>query len=274
MINLNDFRKNIYYDYGVKQCPHYGEDGVILKIFDCIGASKNPVVVEFGEHRSLGTTTRSFRLKYFARSIYFAGDLGWYSYYLNVLDVLKVSFRHSLKYLGFLFNLPFQFFATTENILTLFQKRKVKEIDVLTIDIDSIDYYIAKTILEGGYHPKLLILEYNYSLGYDKKLTYPLERKENFPKNLRAFGASYLALDDLASQHGYQLIHVSGFCNLFYVKKEQAKQFTKPQKNDFIYNNDDVVAFLSSHCKEGFIPSWFNEKELTEKELEYFDLIE
>ena len=38
MINLNDFRKNIYQNDGIFECPHYSEDGVILKIFEKIKA--------------------------------------------------------------------------------------------------------------------------------------------------------------------------------------------------------------------------------------------
>ena len=69
MINLNNYRKNIFQNYGVKECPYYSEDGVILKIFEEVNISKKPVVVEFGEHRVLGTTTRAFRIKYFSKSI-------------------------------------------------------------------------------------------------------------------------------------------------------------------------------------------------------------
>ena len=36
MINLNDYRSNYYMNYGINECPFYGEDGVILKIFEKI----------------------------------------------------------------------------------------------------------------------------------------------------------------------------------------------------------------------------------------------
>ena len=79
MINLNEFRKNIYQNEGLKECPHYGEDGVILKIFESIRPSRNPLIIEFGETRSLGTTTRAFRIKYASKAIYFTGDLSFKS---------------------------------------------------------------------------------------------------------------------------------------------------------------------------------------------------
>ena len=89
MINLNQFRKNIFHNEGLRECPHYGEDGVILKIFEIIKPNKSPLVIEFGETRSLGTTTRSFRIKYKSRAIYFTGDLSFKSTVLNVLDVFN-----------------------------------------------------------------------------------------------------------------------------------------------------------------------------------------
>ena len=62
MIELKEYRENIYQNYGLRECPHYGEDGVILKIFEEIGVSENPYCIEFGELRVLGTTTRSYRI--------------------------------------------------------------------------------------------------------------------------------------------------------------------------------------------------------------------
>ena len=99
MINLNDSQKNIYQNEGIRECPYYGEDGVILKIFELIKPNKNPLIIEFGETRSLGTTTRSFRIKYKSRSIYFTGDLTLKSTILNILDIFKITFKRlNIKY--------------------------------------------------------------------------------------------------------------------------------------------------------------------------------
>ena len=145
MIDLNNFRKNIYQNEGVRECPHYSEDGVILKIFETIVINKDPLVIEFGETRSLGTTTRALRIRYKARCIYFTGNLNFKSTILNVLDIFKISFNKSdFEYLKFLFNMPFKFFVTPDNIISLFKKKDVNHIDVITIDIDSYDYFIAK----------------------------------------------------------------------------------------------------------------------------------
>jgi hypothetical protein len=272
MINLNDFRKNIFQNEGVRECPHYSEDGVILKIFETIGTNSKPLIVEFGETRSLGTTTRSFRIRYKARAIYFTGDLNLRSTYLNILDILKVTYKKvDLSYLKFLTNMPFKFFVTPDNILNLFEKKKVNEIDLLTIDIDSYDYFIARKILENNFKPRLLILEYNFNLGMELSLSVPYVSSKVKPNNSRIFGASYKALNNLANQYGYTLVHVSGFCNLFYVRNEDAHFFETPDLSKEIIKSDaEVKIFAEKFCQKGFLPSWFTEKQLERTDLEYF----
>ena len=275
MINLNDFRENIYQNEGLRECPHYGEDGVILKIFEIIKPNKKPLIIEFGETRSLGTTTRSFRIKYKSRSIYFTGDLTLKSTILNILDIFKITFKRlNIKYLKFLFNLPFKFFVTPKNIIDLLKNKKVNDLDILTVDIDSYDYYIAKEILSNNYLPKLLILEYNYSLGYDKSISFPYPGIDN-KINKRAYGASFNAMHNLATSYNYKLVHISGFCNLFFIRNDFQDLFSTPDlSKDLIKNNKDIILFLNNYCQKGFYPSWFNEKALEESDLKYFKSVD
>lgn len=274
--NLNDYRENVYQNEGFYECPHYSEDGVILKIFKEIGINDNPLVIEFGEHRSLGTTTRAFRIKYKSRAIYFTGDLGIKSFILNVVDIFKISFKKSLIYLKFLFNLPFRYYVTPKNIIELFKRKKVKEIDILTIDIDSYDYYIAKRLLEENYKPRLLILEYNPSLGYEQSITFPLEHDPKLkPDNKRVYGCSFKAIESLTKDYNYSLVHISGFCNLFYVQNRHAHIFKRPNlKEDAIKNNKDVIFFIDKFCQKGFIPSWLDSPELSKEDLKFFDKLD
>lgn len=276
MINLKEFQNNIYHNVGLRECPHYGEDGVILKIFETIQPSVNPLIIEFGETRSLGTTTRSFRIKYKSKAIYFTGNLSFKSTILNILDILKITFnKFNLMYLKFLFNLPFKYFVTPNNIIDLFNQKRVNHIDILTIDIDSYDYFITKKILENSFKPKLLILEYNYSLGYKNSITFPFPVPDGMSSNKRAFGASYNALFNLASKYNYKLIHISGFCNLFFIREEYKDLFTLPDLNkDLVKNNEDIENFLNNFCQKDFIPSWFSEKQLTESDLKYFQNVD
>ena len=91
MIDLNNFRKNIYHKFGFKECPHYGEDGVILEIFNNVPTNKIPLVIEFGETRVLGTTTRAFRINYISKSIYFTLNISFLSKIFNILGHRNVT---------------------------------------------------------------------------------------------------------------------------------------------------------------------------------------
>tara|TARA_B100001057_G_C22848755_1_gene950100 strand:+ start:1559 stop:2398 length:840 start_codon:yes stop_codon:yes gene_type:complete len=276
MIDLNNYRENIFQNYGIRECPYYGEDGVILKIFKEVGVSKNPYCVEFGELRVLGTTTRAYRIKFKARALYFSLSYDLRSWYLNLLDVIKLIFiSRSFTYLKFFFNFPFKGFANKENIISIFKKNKVskEDLDLLTIDLDCFDYYIIKEILDSGYRPKLFIVEYNPSYGLQKKCTYPndVSFKTN---NLRIYGASYAALDQLFRPIGYKLVFVSGFCNLFYLREDLIVNF---KIADIAYEITDskekINAYIKKYCQKGFVPSWLNEPNLTEEDFSKLDFI-
>jgi len=281
LIDLNDYRKNIYHNYGVKECPHYSEDGVIEKIFTEIGLEEKPFIVEFGETRSLGTTTRAFRIGYSSRAMYFVGSIDFYSKILNILDVLKATLlTRNIKCLKFLMNMPFMFFVKPENIVDLFDKILAKEginhnnIDILTIDIDSYDYYIVKELLEHEYKPRLFIVEYNPNLPIDQALSYPNVEALSQSNNRKVYGASYLAMDNLIEKFGYELVHISGFCNLFYIRNENSGLFTKPDINkERPVSKKEVIKFVDLYCQKDFRPSWFDEPDLNEKELKFFDKV-
>jgi hypothetical protein len=281
LINLNDFRKNIYHKYGINECPHYSEDGVIKKIFSEIGVEEKPFIVEFGETRVLGTTTRAFRIGYLSRAMYFVGSIDLYSKILNILDVFKTTLlTQNIRYLKFFTNMPFIFFVKPENIVDLFNKVLAREhinpnnIDILTIDIDSYDYYCIRELLENEFKPRLFIVEYNPNLPIDQALSYPNIEALSLSDNRKVYGASYLAMNNLMEKFGYELVHISGFCNLFYIRNEYSGIFTKPNINkERPVSKKEVNEFVDLYCQKGFIPSWLHEPNLNEKELNFFDKV-
>ena len=49
-----------------------------------------------------------------------------------------------------------------DNIVSLFKKYKVKKkFDLLSVDMDSYDFFMLETILEAGYSPRVIVVEYN-----------------------------------------------------------------------------------------------------------------
>ena len=274
MLELKEFRENIYQNYGVRECPHYGEDGVILKIFEEIGVSENPHCIEFGELRVLGTTTRSYRIFYKAKSLYFSFSYDFRSFYLNILDVFKIVLKTtSLTYFKFLFNFPFKEFITPSNCEEIFEKNNVikNDLDLITVDLDSGDYYVIEKILKLEYCPKVFIVEYNPSYGISRDCSFPNDI-DFTPENSRIYGASYKAMNRLLNQHGYTLCFVSGFCNLFYIRDEYSDKFKVPNIHDeFTDTREKIEKYLIDHCQDGFIPSWMDAPELTAGDFKLLD---
>jgi len=272
MIDLNIHRKNIYFDAGVRQAPCYGEDGVILELFSEIGVSDSPFCIEFGELRSLGTTTRAFRVEYTAKAIYFSGTLDMRSKVLNILDILKVSFtKKNFKFLKFFRDMPFQAWITPNSSIKLLSDCISSSVDLIVVDIDSFDYEVVREILEGGIRPTVFVVEYNPSLGLDEALYLSWENSKKKYLNKRVYGASYRAWLALFTSLDYQLVHISGFCNLFFVKKEYASNFQIPDiSKEITDNNQKVWNFINAWCLPGFVPTWLDSPYLDELEFEYF----
>ena len=270
-IDLNKFRKNIYTNSGVRPCPGYGEDGVILEIFKHIGVSQNPICIEFGELRVLGTTTRSFRIKYLAKALYFSGSLDLKSWYLNILDVLKISVNYwSWRYLKFLLNMPRKLFASTDKIGKIVNNfTRGQQVDLFVVDIDSFDFEIVRELLKSKIKPKVLIVEYNPSLPADESVYWEEGLIRDSNTNNRLYGASYGAWEKLMNEYGYTLIHVSGFCNLHYLRTDIDNAFIKPDISEEITDTDEkVLNFSKKYCLPGFQPSWLKSPHLTRHEID------
>lgn len=93
--------------------------------------------------------------------------------------------------------------------------------DVFSLDIDGIDYYIAKEILSSGWRPKLFVVEYNSVYGPDKKQTIPYNKTFDYnqasPTKLY-YGCSIALWKQLFKQHGYQFLTVeSRGVNAFFI---------------------------------------------------------
>ena len=73
------------------------------------------------------------------------------------------------------------------------------EVDLLSIDIDSYDYWVLEALT--GTSPRILVLEYNALFGPERRVTIPLEQAlDGTPKGYN--GASLAALTDLAVTQG------------------------------------------------------------------------
>jgi hypothetical protein len=93
-----------------------------------------------------------------------------------------------------------------------------RDIDVLSLDIDSVDYWLLQ---ELDLTPRVLVLEYNAYFGPVASVTVPRDFAGREQREY--FGASLTALATLAHRKGYDLILCEqGGANAFFVRRELA----------------------------------------------------
>lgn len=182
MINLNDFKKKIY--------SQFGEDGITEKIFELIG-STNKVCVEFGVEDGVMCCSRILWQKHNFKQILF--------------DMNHENEKINLK----------KCTVTVHNILQLFDENNVPEdLDFLSVDIDSYDFYVLTKILEK-YYPRVLVVETNPTFKKDDKVI-----MLNHKLNDGAYhGASLKAWVNLLEDKYDLVCHENSGINAFFVKK-------------------------------------------------------
>jgi len=171
-----------------------GEDGITLEIFNRIGTT-NKYYVEFGTENGNECNTRILREKFGWRGLLMDG-----SYENKKINLNKE-------------------FITAENIEKLFEKYKVpKKFDLLSIDIDSNDYYVWESI--KNYSPRVVIIEYNSKISPKKSESIIYNPKQTWD-GTDYFGASLLALTKLGERKGYKLVCCDNVgCNAFFIRND------------------------------------------------------
>lgn len=118
-----------------------------------------------------------------------------------------------------------QEFINTDNVQSLFEKYKVpKNLDLLSIDIDSTDYWVLERILKSKYRPKVIIAEINGCIPEGIAKTVPNVLNLEW-SNDDYYGFSYDAGKKLAEANGYLLVHQIVEMNIILIDKEVVKDY-------------------------------------------------
>lgn len=110
--------------------------------------------------------------------------------------------------------------VTPENINGILASHGMTgEVDTLSLDIDSYDYYVWEALTACS--PRIAILEYNALFGPERAVTLPRAASAGKPKGYH--GASLAALTKLSAKKGYRLIlcEPSGV-NAFFLRNDVA----------------------------------------------------
>lgn len=184
-----------------------GEDGILFEIFNVFGTT-NRFYLEFGAENGTQCNTRALRECANFNGILF--DMNCENKHINL-------FKHTV---------------TTENVIELFEFYNVpKNLDLLSVDIDSHDFYVLEKILMK-YKPRVFVCEYNAThLPNEDKVV--LKNATNFNGNY--FGASILAFYNLGKKYNYSLVYANEKgVNLFFINNDVLTEsfFTIKNIND------------------------------------------
>jgi hypothetical protein len=219
---------NNLFELEFKIFSQWGDDGIIQWLINNI-LFENKIFIEFGVSDYIESNTRFLLFNNNWKGIIFDGSS------TNITNIKNSDYFWK-------FNLQAEHaFIDSDNINDIISKYNLpSEIGLLHIDIDGNDYWVLKNL--KNIKPVILILEYNSVFGYERAITVPYDktfnRTEKHHSNLY-FGASLLALYNLANELGYSFIGcTSAGNNAFFVR------------NDKINNKIKILS-----VKEGFIES-------------------
>lgn len=180
-----------------------GEDGILQELLARLGI-RDGYFVEFGVETGIECNCAML------------GELGWNGLFIEgsgkyaALETRwghrpGVTVRHAL--------------VTPDNVNGLFDEAGVPdEPDILSIDIDGTDYWVFQAVTRRA---KIVVVEYNSSIPVDAgtRLVQPLDAP---PWDATTyFGCSLGAIEALAAEKGYRLVHTD-LCgvNSFYVRED------------------------------------------------------
>lgn len=195
--------KQFLRDYKYDKYSQWGEDGIIQKIFECIGTTSK-VCVEFGAWDGL---------KY-ANTAHLWRNLGWKAI---LIEADKNKYEDLLKNIAGYACIPVHAFVGTEShdsIDAILRNLRITEpIDLMSIDIDGDDYHIFDSIQK--YRPRVIICEHNPTIPAEFDI---YQEKGDY------FGCSVGALIRVGESKGYKLVAATE-TNSFFVDKKYINKF-------------------------------------------------
>jgi len=209
---LESKKKGVLPDFnntGFKVFSQFEEDGKLFYLFQIIGTD-NKIFIDIGSNDGINSNCANLAINH-----------GWHGLFLDADSKAiaigekfysKIPNKWSLK--------PVfkKAFITPENINILINEAGFSgNVDFLSIDIDSNDYWIWKAL--NCITPKVVIIESQLAFG-NKNLIVPYRNSIcNASENDYYYGASTIALTQLANSKGYRLIGANHYGNnLIFVK--------------------------------------------------------
>lgn len=194
-----------------------GEDGVIVEVISRLGLDLNKLnVMEFGIEYGTEGNLVLIADSTDTRAVFIEGDK-------NKFERAKAKYKN--KYNVFVLN----DFVDQHNINKIIDFCfGDSPLDILSIDVDSIDYYIWEAVEK---EVRLLVIEYNSVLPPGKRL---VSKNTSWNRDDN-YGASIEALEYISNKKGYTLIHTDKRgVNAFFINNKYLHLF--PEHKEVIIN--------------------------------------
>ena len=196
-------------DHEFKVFSQGGEDGIIQFLVSNLEI-KNKTFIEFGTEDFRESNCRFLLVKNNWSGFVMDGS----EKNMKRLRASRFYWRHSLQSKAA--------FVTRDNINAILGESGFdKDVGILSIDIDGVDYYVLTEL--GEWEPSILIVEYNALFGKERPVSVPYDpsfnRSQKHFSNLY-YGASLAAFAGLLAGRGYALVGVnSAGNNAFFVRE-------------------------------------------------------
>lgn len=196
---------------GFKIFSQFEEDGKLLYIFSVIGMANN-TFIEIGSNDGINSNCANLYFNFSWKGLFIDADKRNIERGRYIYSKYPSTWHYPPKFI--------QAKVTRENINDLISKSGIdSNIGLLSIDIDGNDYWVWDAI--DCVEPDCVVIESYVEFGAEDKVT-PYN-KDYMPtgKTPLNYGASPLAITNLAKKKGYNLVGANeyGF-NLIFVKKE------------------------------------------------------
>ena len=254
---LNNNLKNInsLEDVYFKIFSQNSEDGVLIYLLKSLGIKKHVKFVEIGTQDYSESNTR-----YIFETMNSTG---------LIIDPTKDLFKKISSYLKIWKNSLeiHNDFIDSDNIKNILAKYNFNEnLDLLSIDIDGIDYWVIKSLPDKI--SKIIVAEYNPYFGSKLEVTVPnIKKFDRFKYNYTGlcFGTSLKALVNLLDRKGYTFVGSNDLNNnAFFVRRDLISKISVkvPTTKDLSIFTD--TNFRNSVDKEGKL-NYLNKIEILDK---------
>jgi hypothetical protein len=230
-------------DSGFSVYSQHEEDGMLLFVFSLINTT-NKKCIEICAGTGKESNTANLIINHRWEGLLFDGESN------NILAAR--NFYLNNKHTKIWPPIIKQEWITIDNINELIEKSGFKgEIDLLSIDIDGIDYWLWKSI--NVVNPRLVIIEFNHLWGSEKSVTVPYD--SSFKAIFTEYGSDYAgaslsAMVKLGHEKGYKLIGTNAFAtNAIFLRKDIQHSLLPENKTEECFSHSRAIFGMQERIK-------------------------